>query len=50
MPADDAPPLQLIVVEGGGYCDPVTGLCEPAPEEATEADPADAEQQAETLS
>ena len=54
MPLDDAPPLQLIVVEGGGWCDPETGVCEPAPEqladpanepatnapvEATEADP-----------
>ncbi|MFI5890068.1 hypothetical protein ACIA5D_08095 [Actinoplanes sp. NPDC051513] len=53
MRPDDAPPLQLIVVEGGSWCDPETGVCAPAdkqlldrasepanaPVEAAEADP-----------
>ena len=30
MPKDDTRPLQLIVTEAGGYCDPVTGFCAPA--------------------
>ncbi|WP_433362663.1 hypothetical protein ACQPZX_30720 [Actinoplanes sp. CA-142083] len=46
MPKDDAPPLQLIVVEGGGYCDPETGFCAPPDDpgsvEATSAEPTSA--------
>jgi hypothetical protein len=33
MPDDDRPPLQFVVAEPAGYCDPGTGLCATPPAE-----------------